>query len=335
MLRMPVVYRTKPLSIQLELTYACNNKCAFCYNRLDGANKRNNVPYDRLKTILEDLREFGVFTINFNGGEPLLYDNFFDLAKFCSELGFDIHLNTNATLINEENAEMISRLFPAICTSLHGEDSAKHDNTVGRANAFAETVEAIKLLIKNDVYVAVNVTVTKQNLFDIDKMAEWLASLGVGTLLVSRVLTDDKCVAVSDEEFLTVLESVLKFQRNATRPFARIGLPQPFPLCRIGNHAGLFEFISASNVPCSAGIATARITPNGSITPCPVLPYPEIGNINNELFSTAWDRFNKEKWVKTETQHENCDQCMFLKSCGGGCLPCDSSGCLLNNRKGV
>lgn len=332
MLRMPLIcYKTRPVSIQLELTYDCNNNCKFCYNSLDGAYNRNQVPYDRLKIILEDIRKYGIFSINFNGGEPLLYENFFDLAKWCIDLGFDIHFNTNATLINEENAVYISRLFPAVCTSLHGATSEKHDRIVGRMNAFTEAIVGIKHLILNNVYVAVNVTVTKQNLTDIRKIVSLLSSLGVGTLLLSRVLTNDKMIAVSDEEFLLVLETVAEFQNTSVKPFARVGLPQPFPLCRIGNHVGLLNFISDSNVPCSAGVTTARITPDGNITPCPVMDLPIIGNIRCELFSTAWDRFIKYKWTKKDRQHDNCNQCAFLRVCGGGCLPCDKSGCLLKN----
>lgn len=331
MLRMPVIFRTKPISIQLELTYSCNNACGFCYNNLDGTGTKKAVPYDRLKVILADMREYGIFSINFNGGEPLLYPNFFDLAKSCLELGFDIHLNSNATLIDEKTAACISRLFPAVCSSLHGATPEKHDLVVGRTGAFAEAVAGIKHLIANNVYVAVNVTVTKQNQFDIGAIIQLLSSLGVGTLLLSRVLTNDSTIAVSDEEFLIALETVFKFQTEDRKPFARVGLPQPFPPCRIGSHSKLLNFICENNVPCSAGITTARITPEGDITPCPVLDVPVIGNIKTELFSKAWDGFIENKWVKTGARHENCNECAFLKVCGGGCLPCDQLGCLLNN----
>ncbi|MCH5148384.1 MAG: radical SAM protein [Clostridiales bacterium] len=331
MLCMPLIYKTRPISIQLELTYACNNACGFCYNNLDGTGNQKTVPYDRLKIILADMREYGVFSINFNGGEPLLYTKFFDLAQLCSELGFDIHFNTNATLIDEKTAVRIAQLFPAVCSSLHGATPEKHDLVVGRTGAFAQAVAGIKHLVANNVYVAVNVTVTKQNQDDIGAILQLLSSLGVGTLLLSRVLTNDSAIAVSDAEFLTAVETVFKFQTESRNQFARIGLPQPFPPCRIGSHSKLLNFICESNVPCSAGLATARITPEGDITPCPVLDAPIIGNIKTELFSKAWDGFLEDKWTKTGARHQNCNECSFLKVCGGGCLPCDQSGCLLNN----
>ncbi len=326
-----MIRRTRPISIQLELTYACNNRCGFCYNKLDEAGNQKTVSYDRLKIILEDMRKYGIFTINFNGGEPLLYKNFFDLAQCCLELGFDIHFNTNATLIDEKTAARISKLFPAVCSSIHGSNACKHDFMVGRTGAFAEVIAGIKHLVANNVYVAVNVTVTKQNQEDVGAMLQLLSSLGVGTLLLSRVLTNDNTIAVSDEEFLDVVETVFKFQTDGSKPFARVGLPQPFPPCRIGTHLKLLDFICDSNVPCSAGLTTARITPEGNITPCPVLDAPIIGDIKTELFSKAWDRFLEDKWTKTRAMCEDCNGCSFLKVCGGGCLPCGQSGCLLHN----
>lgn len=331
MLRMPLICRTRPLSIQLELTYACNNACGFCYNNLDETSNQKTISYDRLKIILADMREYGVFSINFNGGEPLLYKNFFDLAQLCLGLGFDIHFNTNATLIDEKTAARIARLFPAVCSSLHGATPQKHDFVVGRTGAFAEAVAGIKYLVANNVYVAVNVTVTKQNQYDIGAILQLLSSLGVETLLLSRVLTNDSAIAVSDEEFLIAAETVFKFQTEGSNPFVRVGLPQPFPPCRIGTHTKLLNFICESNVSCSAGLTTARITPDGDITPCPVLDSPIIGNIKTELFSKAWDRFLEDKWTKTGARREDCNECSFLKVCGGGCLPCDRSGCLLYN----
>ena len=331
MLRMSLIRRTRPISIQLELTYACNNTCGFCYNNLDETGSPKTIPYERLRIVLADMRGYGVFSINFNGGEPLLYANFFDLAQLCSELGFDIHLNTNATLIDENTAAHIAKFFPAVCSSLHGATPDKHDFVVGRTGAFAQTVAGIKHLIAKNVYVAVNVTVTKQNQDDIGAILQLLSSLGVGTLLLSRVLTNDRAIAVSDEEFLNAIETVYRFQTEGRTPFARIGLPQPFPPCRIGSHSKLVNFICESNVPCSAGLATARITPEGDITPCPVLNTPIIGNIKTELFSEAWDKFLDNKWIKIGAKHESCNKCLFLPECGGGCLPCDQSGCLQNN----
>ncbi len=328
MLRMPMIRRTRPISVQLELTYACNNTCGFCYNNLDRTASHKTVPYDRMKIILADLRRYGVFSINFNGGEPLLYENFFDLAQICSELGFDIHLNTNATLIDEKTAANIARLFPAVCSSLHGATSGKHDLVVGRAGAFVQAVAGIKHLVAKNVYVAVNVTVTQQNHDELGEILQLLSSLGVGTLLLSRVLTNDSTIAVSDEDFLIAIETVFRFQTEGKTPFARIGLPQPFPPCRIGSYSKLLNFICECNVPCSAGLTTARITPEGDITPCPVLNAPNIGNIKTELFSEAWDKFLDNKWIKIGAKHESCNKCLFLPECGGGCLPCNQSGVL-------
>lgn len=103
---------SSPLNVQFEITYQCNNRCIFCYN---GCDSRSICPVstEGAKRILHNLVANGVLGVNFNGGEPLTRDDFFELAAYAKDLGLDIHLNTNATLVCDEVvAKKIATLFP-------------------------------------------------------------------------------------------------------------------------------------------------------------------------------------------------------------------------------
>ena len=69
--------RAQPLSALLELTYACNWRCVFCYNprhhdkrRLDG---------DEWRVVIDDLRELGTLNVTLTGGEPLTHPQAFEV----------------------------------------------------------------------------------------------------------------------------------------------------------------------------------------------------------------------------------------------------------------
>ncbi len=319
----------RPTVLQIELTYSCNNACEFCYNKRSGVFSGGDlISFDRLKDIVYDIYQYGIFSINFNGGEPFCFDSFLELAAYSKSLGLDIHCNSNATLINESNIVAFSDIFGSMCTSIHGPNRETHDRIVGRDGAFDETLTAISLLQANDVYVAVNVTLSRENIESFFEILVMLQRINIRTVLLTRVLTIDRRFAISDSEMINAISVIKEFQYK-TNAFVRIAFPQPFPICYCSDFK-VSEYIKEHNIPCTAGILTARITPFGVVTPCPLLETPIIGNLHNELFSSVWERFQKMQWHKELQVSGNCNTCRSLSCCGGGCLRQSKSGILFS-----
>ena len=317
-----------PTNVQLEVTYKCNNACPFCYNELDATCNRNGIllPFERLKDVIKDIRSYGIFSINLNGGEPLCYPYFFDLLEFIKQSDLDVHCNSNATLIDSKTAKRLSQSLASICTSIHGYCAQQHDKLVNRSGAFDQTLAGIKFLQEENIYVAVNVTVSKLNIINLDQICNLLKSLNIRTILLTRILTSSDAFSVSDNDFLNAVRTIKDFN-EMHQCFGRVALPQPFPVCRCSDEE-LKKYIAEHNIACAAGMLTARITPNGNVTPCPVIESPVLGNVNSENFSDIWNRFQKMKWQK-KMPKSCCCNCQSLQNCGGGCLAQDNSGILI------
>ena len=121
-----IVRPSAPFYVQFEVTDACNHRCFFCYNEA-ARSRGTQLSTVEAKRLLDQMREAGVFSVNFNGGEPLSRPDFFELAEHAKTLGFDIHLNTNATLIDEDTADRLAGLFPSLCTSVLAATPEKHE----------------------------------------------------------------------------------------------------------------------------------------------------------------------------------------------------------------
>ena len=307
-----------PISVQLELTYACNNSCAFCYNTFSNLDKREPLPLDRFRGIFHDLSEIGVFTINFNGGEPLCRQDFFPIVDEAKSFGFDIHLNTNGTLITKDIAPEIARRFSAICTSIHGSNSQEHDSIVGRRGAFCETVNAIRLLQGHGVYVTVNVVLSQRNKNHLLGILDLLRRENIQTVLLTRILTADNSLSIGDTELMVCIRQLKTFTEEVYE-FARIAFPQPFRICEIADEQ-LVSFVSNHNISCAAGRITVRITPDGLVTPCPLLLSPIIGDLQREDFLSIWNRWELLNWFKPMPYGCKCHHCSQLARCGGGCI---------------
>ena len=96
-----------PLSVQLDLTYRCNERCVHCYLDHDDHGEMTTA---EIKHLLDEMAEAGVFILTLSGGEIFLRKDFFELLEHARRLMFCVKLKTNAVLIREREAARIRDL---------------------------------------------------------------------------------------------------------------------------------------------------------------------------------------------------------------------------------
>ena len=96
-----------PLSVQLDITYRCNERCIHCY--LDHED-HGEMTTSEIKDLLDQLAEAGVFFLTISGGEILMRKDFFEILEYARAKMFCVKLKTNAVLIREKEARRISSL---------------------------------------------------------------------------------------------------------------------------------------------------------------------------------------------------------------------------------
>jgi len=311
---MPMV----PTSVQFELTYACNNACAFCYNRFAGvdAPEMSNLEARR---ALRNISDCGVFSVNLNGGEPLMREDVFDLIEWAAALGVEMHMNTNCTMVGKPEAKRIARYLPSVCTTILSSDAGIHDYLSGRGGALQETERGIRALLQEGVYVAVNLTICRANASGIEDTLRYILSLGVQTLLLTCVVSLNQVpcdLGCSAHETVSAVRSTIEFQRT-TRAFARVSFPQPFPPCAF--EKDLRAEVKERNIACMIGLNTARIAPSGDVTPCTLVTRPGLGSVLDERFDVLWRRFDGSSFFRSYLPLSQCGSCVELEGCGGGC----------------
>lgn len=308
-----------PLYVQFEVTYQCNNRCIFCYNDCDDRNIPS-LSTKEAKRIISNLAACGVLGVNFNGGEPLARDDFFELASYAKELGLDIHLNTNATLVRDEVvAQKVARLFPSVCVSVLSSDPLTHDRLSGRKGSFREALHGLRLLHKENVYVAVNVMLCNDNAAGFDETLKLLNTLETQTILVTRFVPcghNNNNLHIDEALFFDCVRQLAAFQEDR-HCFARIALPQPIPLCDVPDD--LKECVRHWNIPCNIGLCTASISCEGSLTPCNLVKTPALGNLLTQDFSSIWETFDGASFCEEQHLLPKCIICSELANCGGGC----------------
>ncbi len=157
-------------TVSLELTYACNLDCFFCYNNRKKKGKYLTLrEYDK---ILRDLADMQTMFLMLTGGEPMLHPHFFAIGRISRAYGFVVRLRTNGHLLNDANVRRIqTEIQPyAIEVSLHGATAAVHDRQTRTPGSFDQLIANIKTVKKRGLRCACVTTPTAWNEHQITAM---------------------------------------------------------------------------------------------------------------------------------------------------------------------
>lgn len=312
-----------PLYVQFELTERCNNKCYFCYNPL-GRISGTELSTQEVMNILSQLREAGVFRINFNGGEPLMRSDFLQIVEYAYSLGFELHMNTNSTLVTSDMAKEISRFMKSVCTSVLSSDEKQHDKMTGRVGAYKDVLRGIDLWRENGVEVEVNVCTSTENYRDIFNIGILISKHNCYALCSTRYILnapENKHLLLNSAQTEELIDLLIRVKCEL--PTIRdVSLPGPVPYCEVGEE--YYEKLRLLNVPCQYGYGLARISPVGIVTPCTISD-DEMGDLRLKDFATIWSGGAWDKYTTMCHIPDSCRNCGELSKCRGGCVVYDQS----------
>ena len=156
---------TVPFSVGFEMTSRCNEDCSHCVrSRWMG----NELTYDEIVNILEQLAEEGAMELTFTGGDPLVRNDFLPIMRKSHELGFALFLFTNATLITQEIAQDLAKLrVQEVDVSVYGVTPEIHDGITRLKGSLHRTMRGISHLHEAGIPVNVKMVLMKQNFHEL------------------------------------------------------------------------------------------------------------------------------------------------------------------------
>ena len=95
-----------PISVQLDVTYRCNERCVHCYLDHDD---HGEMTLAEIRDVLDQMAEAGVFFLTISGGEVLMRMDFFDILAHARARMFSVKVKTNAFMIREKEADRLAR----------------------------------------------------------------------------------------------------------------------------------------------------------------------------------------------------------------------------------
>lgn len=302
----PYVYYPYNLrTVHLNVTDKCNLKCIYCYAE-ERSESEGNLQLQDYVTVINSINNISnKAEIVLTGGEPLLVPYSLDIAEYAKFKGNDTHLLSNGLLINHNNVKRIAALFDLIKISLDGSRPEVHDIHRGDG-AFLKTMRAIELLIQNNAHLRISMTVTKQNIHDIEAMAQKFGSLlSFAPLFKAGRAKNSERLQISGKDYYHALAMV-----NNVAPLSY--------LC------SSFERAERERIyKCAIGDSEISISNSGNVYPCHLLHLPQFiaGNIKGQSLESIYATSEVLKSCRNLAVMEvkGCKDCEIRFICGGAC----------------
>jgi MoaA/NifB/PqqE/SkfB family radical SAM enzyme len=180
-----------PTSVHLNLTLRCTARCVHCKQWTWPVH--NEFTVDDLDRLFDIFTSWGVQTVTFGGGNPLMHRYICTALRMAYEKGLRISIISEGLEFSDELAEAICQYADWIRFSLDGPRSDIHDTIRNKPGLFDIVVENVRNLKsrQSSLSIGLNCLVQKTNLHYLSEMIELGQRLGLDTVLFKVPHGDD------------------------------------------------------------------------------------------------------------------------------------------------
>jgi radical SAM protein with 4Fe4S-binding SPASM domain len=315
-----------PRLVAWEITKRCNLACSHCR-----ASATADAPSGELTTaegikLLRGLTTVGSPLVILTGGEPLMREDVFELARAGADLGLSVALATNGSLVTDEVAEKIAKSRITRCAiSIDGVTSETHDRIRNAPGSFSAAVKAASIMRNHRMPFQINTSVTRDNEGELPLLHGLVEALGAEAWHVFMVVPMGRAVGMSSnlvsatryDEILRWLASKASTAKIEIKPTCA---PQYYRIIRQ-------NALSGNGIPingrlsmvkgCLAGQGFAFISSTGGVQPCGYFPVV-AGSLRKHTFGQIWRSSALFQQLRDPAKYKGrCARCEFFGVCGG------------------
>lgn len=192
--------RCNPVYIRIKPTNKCNHNCNYCHYRnsyldLDEYNPNDEIPREKMLETVRCMKELGVKAVTFSGGgEPLLYPYIEETMQAVLDVGIDLSIITNGSMLNGRKAELLAKAkWVRISIESVNDDEycAIRGIKKGSFDLLCENIEKFAGIKDKNCELGVNMVVTKENHKQVKDMAYLMKKLGVNHVKFAPLITNE------------------------------------------------------------------------------------------------------------------------------------------------
>lgn len=314
-----------PIHPVWEVTNACNLKCNQCHAN-SGKSLADELTTKEGKKLLDEMAAINEFRmLAFGGGEPLIRPDILELVGYARNLGFEISIATNGTLLTLEMAKELKKMGVAnIAVGLNANDKLVHEQITRVPGSFEKSKQAIYITTELGMGLQINTTVMEENRTAIPGLLDFASEVGAQIVLLYQMIPTGRGkeeMELSIKEYKALMEMIANKQKKSRTIIEPTCAPQywAYLMNQNGNKLLLPGIKLAQNLfkGCVAGSGLCYIKPNGDVWACPFIPV-SAGNVRQIPLNRIW---RESKLFQDLRDRKNlkgkCKTCAYNELCGG------------------
>jgi radical SAM protein with 4Fe4S-binding SPASM domain len=305
-----------PRIISWNITLRCPLKCSHCYVDAGEQEADKVLSTQEAFSVIDKIRETGKPIVVLSGGEPLLREDIYAIARYGTEQGLRMVMGTSGYLVDQKTAVKLKDAgIRAVAISLDSVDPSVHDAFRGVDGVWERAVAAIGHCRAAGIAVQINMSIMRSALNEVEDLIGLGTTLGVRDYQLFFPVPTGRALQIeprSPEEYEELIRKILVRFRDSDLNIRPTCAPQ---FRRIADSLGITN--PAWGRGCLAGITYCRIYANGDVTPCPYLPV-SAGNVRTTPFPEIWH--NSPIFTALRDPDRlggKCGRCSFRTICGG------------------
>jgi MoaA/NifB/PqqE/SkfB family radical SAM enzyme len=323
-----------PLTVDFAVTRRCNLRCRHCYVEATDSPHPEELGSGEAIRLITEVADAGARFIVFDGGEPLLRDDIYQLVNHAYSTGLLPVLNTNGTLLSTEAATRLKNAgLQMLTVGLKGHDGMSHDEFCGIAGSWDRALAGFRNAWTAGIRHQLSICVTRQSSGHVGEFASLAKSLKAEAVEFYRFVPigrgeDQVSMALTQQDEEQVIDQIIRHHSTSEDLRYRcVALPQLWIAALQSNGKKAISRFEKS--PCVAGLYRCSIGYEGSVFPCEFLR-KKAGNVRQRTFKEIWQQAEVLKKLRDRDKLEKkCGKCGHQIDCGGArCIALCETGSL-------
>lgn len=311
-----VSYLKAPIFVWWDITYRCNFRCKQCYSS-SGLPLPDELTFEEVCSVLDELAEMEVFYVYFLGGEPFMRRDFLDILRHCADLELTSVINTNGWFVDEGLAQTLKGIgVQHVRVSVDGATAETHD-AIRMPGSFERVIRALRVLKEVGIDTGLTATLMRDNMHEANAIIDVARRCGVDEMQMVQLCATGRGASAEGvppdklPEIRRAMEAKIQECSDELSVFVTEG---------ISPNRYLDEVMSRQLVPgivgCIAGRTSVCITADGKVTPCLLdrRATRVLGDLRQTSFRYIW---------------EEAPEMRELRAVDPSCMGCDYVGICL------
>ncbi len=318
-------------------TSECNLFCVHCYANAKCEPAKDELSTAEARAMIDDLAGFGVPTLLFSGGEPLMRKDLFELGDYARSKNIRAVISTNGTLINEDAAQKIKDAgFSYVGISLDG-IAETNDRFRGVPGAFDMAMAGIENCMDKGIKVGLRFTINKSNYKEIPFIFDTLKDRSIPRVCFYHLVYAGRGTDLLSEEVpLPQSRKTVEYIFERTQKLYDEG--HAIEVLTVDNHVdGVLLYLKMLernperaaeiltllqyNGGNNSGIAISCVDQHGEVHADQFWRHYSFGNIRKRPFSKIWPDLSDELMGRLKNRKPHlkgrCKICKYLNICNG------------------